>query len=310
MRFLVIFIFVLSLSKSFAQNYKQFIPISVFVSDEGIKDFPQSRDLLENFLLRSISTSGLSGTDNSRFYITPKIAIVSKRVLAGPPSKLLATVNITFYIADNSNGKVFNTSNFNLTGAGNSDFDAISDAIAQLDNNDKNYQSFIETSRNRITEYYSSICEQIIASAKIKSTSDIFSSLLELSMIPETNTNCFMKAQKISKEIYDIHVENTCLNDISKAKLIWSKGLDRRSADESMRYISNTYLTSNCQNELNTLVNDINTKLQIDKQNEINLKELDKKNEARRTELIGQALIEYCKNQPKPVYNTNLIFIR
>ena len=113
---------------AFAQNNAASITLFPFVEDWA-EPFPSTaKAYVINKLTNLCSSQGIASTDYlSQFLITVRATPLSKDILAGPPMQVVENIELTFYIADNINQKVFSSTSVNLKGVGNSEAKAYMD---------------------------------------------------------------------------------------------------------------------------------------------------------------------------------------
>ena len=84
---------------------------------------PASKQLIETKLNSLLTQNGIASMDYlGQFFITAKVVPMNKDILAGPPTKISETMEVTFYIADYYNQLVFCTTSATVKGIGETDF--------------------------------------------------------------------------------------------------------------------------------------------------------------------------------------------
>ena len=301
------FVFVNTFAQS--KNSGSTLVISSIVPDFSVKEFPYVKSILEDKLLNIVSSSGIGGYSGSRFFIAPKISVTEKKKIPGPGGAILFKANLTLIIADNTDQKVINTYSSPISGIGYTDFESVSEALKSLNPDDEKLKRFMIDSRSRIIDYYNSNCNSIIQFAEANSSNQPDDVLYNLSLIPIQNSDCYEKEMRLTKLIIQNQIATKCSNAISKARLAWSKGNNEYSANEAFKILNSIEMNNQCAVDASALAQEISSVFQTYEKNRL---EIDKKkieSENLQYKLTSDIIIEYFRNQPKEIYNTEFIFL-
>jgi hypothetical protein len=285
------------------------LALYVCVSDEGVKVSPSSKSLLESKLLDLVTASGMSGYKGGRFFVAPKVTVINQQTLAGPPSKIVADVSITFFVGDNSDQKVIHSYYKEFKGMGPTKDQAIMNAVRNLNSRDKELANFVQESRTRIVELYSRNCEAIIAGAQSQSIQNIAGAIEDLSMIPMENTECYKEAQIQLQLLYANYIHRRCSEAISKARATWSASYNLESANRAVASLDRCFLDEDCQKDLNKLSEEMRSRVEKNEEFDRALTNLLIESENKKMELDAEILKEIIRSQPTQVYNTEFIFV-
>lgn len=224
---------------------------------------PQIRKQLKNKLMRIITENGMASSEiRDRFILFPDVQIVTKDVVPSAPPKVSLTLEISFYIADFDEKKIFASESFEYRGVGNNDTKAMISAVRRINPNDK-LNAFIAKGKQAILDYYEDQCESIIRDAQVKvETGRERDALYTLTRVPMEST-CF---DRVAEEIIPIYVKfenKECAKHLAKAQSIWNSTQSYEGAMRTESYFSRILPGMDCYDEAVALMNDMKTTLKV-----------------------------------------------
>tara|TARA_B100000927_G_scaffold224895_1_gene184656 strand:- start:694 stop:1668 length:975 start_codon:yes stop_codon:yes gene_type:complete len=297
-------------NKNTSSDNAQNIMISTFVSDQIEEMNEASRNFLENKLKQIISKNGVTSSKiNGRFIITPNVNIISKEITATAPPMHAYDLEISFFIGDGIDGKLFSSFSMNYKGVGQSETKAYRAALKSINTSNARFEKFISESKEKIIEFYNSQCEFILKEAKLLEQQNKFSAaLLKLTSIPSACQNCFEKSSKEASLIYQKYLDRECDIYMNKAKAIWASSQDEKGAREAAELLSLVDPDAKCANDAKSMLEKIYKELKsrildLDER-EWNYKLKEQMQESERIEAMRQIGIAFGENQPQNVtYN-------
>ena len=149
-----------------AQNATEFLPLSVVVEQQA-EPFPaQAKGILQNRLLQLLSNNGVAGLDYlNQFFLTAVVAPVDKDVVAGPPAKVVETMDVTLFIADYLAQNVLASTTMRVKGIGENENRCYLKALSNLNLNNPQIKTFIAEGKEKILRYYDSEAANILKKA-------------------------------------------------------------------------------------------------------------------------------------------------
>ena len=232
------------------------ITLATFVPQQ-IDQMPEAaRSSLANKLSQIVTQNGLGGkASNERFIITANINVISKDLTATAPPMQAYVLDLTLYIGDGIDGTKFASVSTQVKGVGESETKAYISALKNLKTNDLNYQSFIETGKTKIVEYYNSKCDFIIKDAKALASQNKYDeAIFKLTGVPEVCKSCYEKCMDSISVIYKAKMERECQANIAKAKTF--KAQD--NFDAAAEALSTILPDLTCYPEAKALTTEIN----------------------------------------------------
>lgn len=275
---------------------------------------PESSEALLRDRVQTIMTQyGLSGSaENSRFIVVPRISVLGKEVTATAPAMTVLSLQLSLYIGDGLDGTKFAVTTLETKGIGQNETKAYTDAIKKIRTQDVRYEKFISQGKTRIIEYYNAQCDFIIKKGMTLANQDRFDeAIYHLSSVPEVSKECYEKAMDAIVPIYRSAAEKQCKIQLEKARAIWASGQNSNAADQVASMMDAIDPNTSCYAEVKKLIEQIQTRIkEIDKREwQFKLKQQQDEVDIRKSAIraardIGVA---YGNNQPRVVYNTNLI---
>lgn len=286
------------------------IVLNAYVSPQ-VEGLPSSaKSMLTNKLAQIASKYGMSGSVlNPRFIITPNITVLTKDLTATAPPMTAMTLEITFYIGDGIDGKLFSSTSIEVKGVGTNETKAYIAAIKQIKPAHPDLQYLVEEGKTKIIEYYNSNCDFIIKGAQaLESQNEFESAILRLTSVPEVCKECYDKCMDAVGPIYKKQIDRECELKLSEAKNAWNSGQDMAAANNAGYYLSGIDPNSACFNEVKALTDQIAIRIKEMDQREwdFKLKQQQDGIDVRKARInaardIGVA---YGNNQPKSItYN-------
>ena len=219
------------------------ITISPYIPEDTEFDSTSAR-LLKSKLLQIVTTNEAVGGFDRRFVIVPSVNILSETETGTIPQKISMKVNITFYVGDGVAGSLFNFSNTEVTGVGDSHADALCSAIRKINVKDADLQALITEAKKRIVEYYNTTAPTLIKEAEsFMASYEYEEDLARLSVIPSLCSS-YDKAQSLISTCGNKIIERDNNVLLTKAKAAWSSNPNEIGASEASSYLSQIIISS------------------------------------------------------------------
>lgn len=310
-----VFALVLSLNVAHSQNSKAKaddagrIALTSVISDEISGMSASSRSFLKNKLNQVTSKYGIgSSSENERFIITANIQIVTKDITSTAPPMHAYTLEVSFFIGDGVDGKLFASTSTTLKGVGETETKAYKAALKNIKSSNPMFKPFIEEGKNKIIEYYNSQCDAILKGAEaLAATNQFDAAIYKLVSIPEACTACYDKAMKALVPIYQKQVDRNCKKLLTDARSAWNEGMDSYSAQKASQYLGQIEPNSKCSADAQKLTSEIAKRIkEVDKREwGFKLKQQQDNVDSRKATINAarEVGVAHGKNQPKNTYN-------
>lgn len=284
------------------------ITLAAFVPQQ-IDNMPDAaRSLLANKLSQVVIQNGLGGkASNERFILTANINVLTKDFTPTSPPMEALTLDITFYIGDGIEGTKFSSVSTTVKGVGDNETKAYLSALKNLKTSDPAYQSFIETGKTRIMEYYNSKCDFIIKDAQtLADQNKCEEAIYKLSVVPDICKACYDKCMDVVPKIYKQQIDRECKLKLADASTIWAANQTVEAANEAASILSTIEPGASCFNEVKVLSNKIASRIK-----ELDVREWkyvlkEQTQESERLKAIRDIGVAYGNGQPKSItYNVH-----
>jgi hypothetical protein len=252
----LLFAFLLSLCSAYAQQSrkdegKERLALAIWIPDntEGMPD--AVRDNLYNKVAQIISKQGIAADPaQSRFIITAKVVIQEKYITPTAPPKQGYKLDVTFYIGDGFEGKVFASHTTSAKGVGDNETKAYMNALKSVNVNDPAYAKFVEQGKSKIVEYFNSHCDVIIKDAKTLAGMQKFEEALwKLTSVPDVCTDCWNKSMDVAAGIFQQKIDYECKYLLSEATNAWNAGQNWDAAENTGIILAQINPDSKCFND-------------------------------------------------------------
>ena len=234
----------------------------------------EANALLESKLRQIASANGLGGTNNSnpRFVLTATVHQLTSEQLS---ESLLFYINaeIIFYVVDAAENKIFNTISVNYKGTGSTESKAFIDIFKKIQVKTKDFDSFLNISKEKIIQAYNDQCDFILKEAESLDKQGQFDeAITKLMLVPDVCKECYFKCADKVEVIYQHKIDKECTVKIREAKAKWASTQTREGAEAVAEIISNISPFSVCEPETGILLKSITSKLKEDERKNWDLK--------------------------------------
>ncbi|MDE5743940.1 MAG: hypothetical protein K2H62_06255, partial [Bacteroidales bacterium] len=127
-----------------ADNNEYGIVLSVLLDDA--EEIPtDAARYLSNKLAQTITANGVGAFEGfSRFFITARLGLATRDIVPGPPAQIAENMEITLYIADYFDQKIFATTTINAKGVGTNESKAFINAVKNLNPHAEPVAAFVQ----------------------------------------------------------------------------------------------------------------------------------------------------------------------
>ncbi|MDR2765751.1 MAG: hypothetical protein LBB90_12060 [Tannerella sp.] len=250
-------------SRRSVDDGKARLALSIWIPDriEGLPD--EAKQNLHDKLSQIITRQGLSADPGqSRFVFTANVVMQDKKILPSAPPKHLYKMDITFYIGDGFEGKVYSSYSTSVTGVGESEIRAYINAIKNISVNHPGYQSFIDQGKSRIIDYYNSQCDILIKQAQtLSGRHEYDEALWVLTSIPDVCRECWEKSMAVAADVFKHKIDSECKSLILEATGVWNAGQSWDAAENAGAILSQIDPDATCYQDALALSRKIATRI-------------------------------------------------
>lgn len=301
-------VFCSTLTLTFAQAAKDIgkIALSVIMPEnvDGLDASQLSK--LETKITQIVSASGLAASGyNNNFVIYPKFAIYDTEVVEGGMQNItVTTCEVSLFIKQTDNNVLFSTTSRQVKGSGSNKITSITNAISKIPTKDAQFQTFIQTGKEKIIQYYETKCSDIVSKSETLVKMQNFEEALGLLQTVPEEVTCYQTIQEKSIEAYKAYQNQKCITQIQEAKTV----LAANNYSGALELLSKIDPSSNCFAESQTLIKSAETKIDAEEKKQWDFKmKMYNDNvalEKHRINAIKEIASAYYKSRPTTVsYN-------
>lgn len=195
------------------------IAINTFVPEMGEMG-PDVVKALQSRLDKIVLQNGVGGSSlNQRFIMTANAIELNSDISPDSPPVYSYELEINLVVGDIVEGTKFSSTSIIRKASDRSKERAYLKAIKSIKPTSKEYQDFIDESKEKIMSYYNSNCDIIIKKATtLGEQKDFDEAIAVLVEVPDVCLDCYNKALDQSTLIFKAKLENECQENISLAK--------------------------------------------------------------------------------------------
>lgn len=230
----------------------------------------QASSLLENKLNQITTFYGLGGNSvDQRFVLMSVINILSKDIIAGPPQLIALNFEVSFYVGDAIDNKLFSNGSVSLKGVGNNANEALINGIKNINQKNPVIAGLVQEGKNKIISYYDSNCDFIISKAMALEAQEQYDeAIFNLVTVPEVCKECFTKCMEASGMIFQKKIDREGQAKFNEAKSLWAVAQNKTNAFKIAEILSGINPNASCIGEVGKMVKIINAKLRDDERKE------------------------------------------
>lgn len=304
------YIFCLLLSNNvFAQDCEVPVGIALPVQPELVPG--SARTYLINKMRQMVATNGITAdAAGSQFYLSAKIDVLGKDILPGPPIQHSYHLQITFFMVDNYNEKIFASSSVEVKAVGNNEAKAYMDGIRRINVRNPEILSFLEEGKQKIIRYYDMNYQKILADAQSQSGRKQYGTALNLALSIPSCCKGYEQALQVGVQFYQQYVDQQCQALLAKARSVWATRQDADGAMEAGKFLSQIYPDAACYKEAVNLSDEIKKEVKNDKAFEMKQYNDVVSLEKQRIESMKAVGVAFGKGQKEKTETTNIMWIK
>ena len=241
-----------------------------------------------------------------RFVLTAKVDITSKDIVPSTPARVSEKMDVTFFVGDVIENKIYASCTVSLQGIGTNENKAFISAFSRLNPNQKDFSSMLETAKNKIVDFYTNHCAEEISKARtMASIGNYDEAISRMMAVPDVCADCYAQCQSAATAFYQQKIDAYGLQQLNKARKAWVKSQDVDGANEVAQYLNTVSPYCSCYKDVEVLRNEVTAKLKADELREWNLQlkkyedsQANKRSMIKACRDVGMA---WANNQPQSI---------
>lgn len=269
----------------------------------------RATSMLTSKLQQIATANGMSGAGfDNRFIITAHVQKLKSSQTQTFPLKNAVQISVGIYVGDGLDGTLYSSYNCEVKGIGDSEDQAISNAVRKVNPNQEELQKAISKGKEQILKYYDKMSGNIIQTAKGSAAAGKYEDAINmLFAIPMTNKD-FQTAQALIAQYGRTSLDNKNLEIIRQARSAWSANPTEEGATEANSILQKLDAPSaKIQTEAKGLQNEMAARLKAVSDREFR-QEAQKEQNEKEVRLAGiraaaSVAKAYIASRPKVVYH-------
>ena len=277
---------------------------------------PETEDLGQNATsmltskLQQIATAnGMSGAGfDNRFIITSHVQKLKSNQTQTFPQKYAVQVNIGIYVGDGLDGTLYASYNCESKGIGDTEDQAIANAVRKLNPNQEDLQRAIFKGKEQILSYYDKMSGNIIQTAKASAAAGKYDDAVNMLFAIPMNNKDFQTAQSLIAQYGRTSLDHKNLEIVRQARSVWSANPTEEGASTANDILQKLDAPSDkVETEAKNLQVEMATRLKAVSDREFKLEAQKEQNE-KEVKLAGiraaaSVAKAYIASRPKVVYH-------
>lgn len=206
-----------------------------------------------------------------RFVLTAKVDVTSKDIVPSTPARVSEKMEVTFFVGDVVENKLYASCTISLQGIGTNENKALISAFSKLRPNQKDFAEMLETSKSKIVDFYTNHCAEEMSKARtMASVGNYDEAISRMMAVPNVCSGCYVQCQSAATSFYQQKIDAYGLQQLNKARNAWMKGQDADVANEVAQYLNTISPYSACYADVEKLRKEVASKLKADELREWN----------------------------------------
>jgi hypothetical protein len=231
------------------------VPISIAIPASNSHLTDAQADQLGSKLLQVVNAGGMSGIGAQAGFVLAPYLTVTRRMQAGELRAMqVLKADLALTIKQTAQNITFSSTSVTLTGSGDTDAAALTDAIASMSTESERLRTFVETGKRRIIGYYETNCAAVRSDAKGKAgTGQVDQAIALLMSVPREATTCQPTAAGDAEKLFAAYQAREC------AQLVRGARADaaNRSYDDAIEKLQKVDPSSPCTRDADALIANI-----------------------------------------------------
>lgn len=247
-------------------NESDRISLGVFISNEPQTIPTEAASMLETRMKKAVVADGFAD-DNAtgRFTLVGKCDILEKDIAPTMPPRISQKIEISFLVVDIIENKIYGSCEMTVSGIGTNETKAFNTAFQKVNPQNKHLKEMLADSKEKILEYYTLSCPQIITQARTwASTGKFDEAIFSLMSVPPVCDDCYKKCQELACELYQEKINSQCTILLETAKNKWSASKTGVSAIEIAEILNQIDPRSTNYNDVVSFRQSVEQKLDAD----------------------------------------------
>lgn len=210
------------------------ISLGTFV-ENNVGEIPsESVDFLTNRMKKAVAANGYADNrPTGRFALVATCDILSKDVAPTTPPKISIKLELSLFVVDLIDNKIFDSCDMTISGIGTNETKAYNAAFQKVQSQNANLSKMLSVAKDEILEYYTNSCPTIMRQATtLADMGEYDKAIFSLMSVPDICTDCQIQCQQLASTIYQKKIDAQCSELLEQAKAKWAASPNVSTAGE------------------------------------------------------------------------------
>ena len=259
--------------------------------------------ILRSKFLPAMMESGVETTEIGTIAIKPEISFLNRQVVeTGMRNIHTSDIQFNFCCTNLVTGTTYATCVITIRGEGNSDDDAIKNALTKLSSQDQKLNTFVQTAKAKVIDYYQRNLSSVLSRAQTFANMQQYGEGLALLFSCPSTISGYTKINTAITSIYEQYMTKECSSILQNARTEYINGNYRTA----IYYLQQIDMTSSCATEAEKLCLQIKQSKDTEARQAAELLEKQAQREAdiekRRIKAARDIAVAYCKRRSDIIF--------
>lgn len=240
------------------------LPVAVILSDDSIP--AEAEKALTTKLMSILTKNGFMASEGvQRFVLTAKVSIGTKDVLPTNPPRISQKMDVTFFIGDAIENRVYESCAVEAKGIGTNETKAFISSFQSISPQNKLISEMLMTARHSISDYYRNNYKSILKKADaLTGNKEYDAAIYELASIPEIDAAITEECQNAIISVYQRKIDDEAGALLRQAKSVWAAEKNHDAGKKASELLARISPMSSSVGEADALLKEIDYKLRAD----------------------------------------------
>ncbi len=212
---------------------------------------------LERKVIDIFTQHNIVNKKESTFAVSPILSIIEFGKLEGLSNEITVQLEFGLEVKNQFSGQYFLVFSQKLSGSGKTKKAAVNRAISNIRPQKKSYADFIKDTQEKISDYYTNECDNIIADARRAITNNEYQKAIALLYVLPENSACKQSNQTFLDQTYHQYQTQNCQSLIQKAEIAMLK----KDYKDAINALGQVDADSPCKDEAKAILQTVTAKV-------------------------------------------------
>ncbi len=240
------------------------LPVAAILEDDAVP--AEAGNALTTKLKSILTKNGFMASDGvQRFVLTARVSVGTKDVLPTNPPRISQKIDVTFFIGDVIDNRIYESCAVEAKGIGINENKAFISSFQSISPQNKAISEMLTAAKTSISEYYRNNYKTILKRADaLTRNKDYDAAIYELMSIPEIDTTITSECQNAIISVYQQKIDDEAEPLLRQAKSVWMAEKNHDAGKKASELLAQISPMSSVAGEADALLKEIDRKLRSD----------------------------------------------